>query len=233
MIFRQLFDEESCTYTYLIGSEYSKHAVLIDPVLNHVGRYIALINKYQLHLVASIDSHLHADHITASGSLTETTRCISMMGRETKAEHIRMKFKDQDELKFGDLKLKAIYTPGHTDDSYCFLMNKALFTGDTLFIGGTGRTDFQNGSASQQYDSLFNGILKLPEHTLVYPGHDYKGNKVSTIGKELKTNPRLQVKSKEEYIHMMENLNLAPPKRIHVALPANLKNGLVGAETYI
>lgn len=227
MIFKQLFDEDSCTYTYLIGSEYSKHAILIDPVLSQTASYIQLINKHQLHLVASIDSHLHADHITGSGTLAQATNCLSMMGQETEAEYVKTKFRDGEELIFGDLKLKAIHTPGHTKDSYCFLMKDRLFTGDTLLIGATGRTDFQNGSASEQYDSLFNGILKLPHTTYVYPGHDYRGNKVSTIGKELKSNPRLQVKSKEEYIHMMNQLNLPPPKHIHIAVPANLKNGLV------
>jgi len=227
MKFHQFFDTESSTYTYLLASEKTKDAVIIDPVLSHVEDYLQFLKDNGLQLSAAIDTHVHADHITGNGTLAKLTGCKSMMGDKSKAEHVDVKFSDNDLLEFGDLQIKVLYTPGHTDDSYCFLVDNKLFTGDTLFIGGTGRTDFQHGSANQQYESLFNKILKLPEDTIVYPGHDYHDNTSSTIGEEIKSNPRLQVKSKEEYIELMDNLNLAKPKLMNIAVPANLKNGLI------
>ncbi|MDI9817767.1 MULTISPECIES: MBL fold metallo-hydrolase [unclassified Legionella] len=226
MIFRQLFDRQSCTYTYLLASAESKEAVIIDPVKENVSCYIELINQLGLKLVVTIDTHLHADHITGTGELYQLTNCQIMMGLQTKAEFVSLKFSDNEIINFNDFRLKAIYTPGHTDDSYCFLLDNKLFTGDTLLIRGTGRTDFQNGCAKSQYDSLFNRLLKLPEDTYVYPGHDYNGMTVSTIGEEKRFNPRLQVKSCEEYIAIMNGLNLPKPQKMNIAVPANLKNGI-------
>ncbi|WP_298623562.1 MBL fold metallo-hydrolase [uncultured Legionella sp.] len=226
MIFHQLFDTDSSTYTYLIGSSLSKHGIIIDPVKSHAHSYIDLINRVGLNLVASIDTHTHADHITGSGDLSCLTTCKSMMGIETEAQFIKYKFRDNELLTFGDLVIKALHTPGHTPDSYSFLLNDRVFTGDTLLINATGRTDFQGGSASLQYESLFHKLLILPGSTMVFPGHDYNTRKFSTIEQEKNHNPRLQVKSKDEYVVLMSNLNLAPPKNIHFAVPANLMNGL-------
>ncbi|HFD2319428.1 TPA: MBL fold metallo-hydrolase, partial [Legionella pneumophila] len=226
----QLFDQDSCTYTYLIGSTVSKHAIIIDPVRSQVSHYINLINKLELNLVASIDTHLHADHITGSGQLTILTDCHSMIGMESKAKFVHIKFHDNEILNFGNIKIKAMHTPGHTPDSYCFVMEDRIFTGDTLLINATGRTDFQNGSASAQYDSLFNKLLKLPGFMRIYPGHDYNQKQYSTIDDEKKNNPRLQVKSRQEYVEMMGNLNLSFPKNMHFAVPANLNNGLTEQE---
>lgn len=232
MIFHQLFDHDSSTYTYLIGSSSSKHGIIIDPVKSHVPDYIKLINQLGLDLVASIDTHTHADHITGSGDLSRLiAECKSMMGIETEAQFIKYKFHDNEVLTFGDLSIKALHTPGHTPDSYSFLLDDRVFTGDTLLINATGRTDFQGGSASQQYESLFHKLLKLPSFTKVFPGHDYNERKFSTIGQEKIHNPRLQVKSKAEYVALMNNLNLPPPKNIHFALPANLNNGLSESES--
>ncbi|WBV68406.1 MBL fold metallo-hydrolase [Legionella pneumophila] len=230
MIFHQLFDQDSCTYTYLIGSADSKNGVIINPVKSHVSTYINLINELGLNLVASIDTHLHADHITGSGQLTTLTGCQSMMGIETEAKFVQVKFCDDEILNFGNIKIRAIHTPGHTPDSYCFILDDKVFTGDTLLINATGRTDFQNGSASEQYDSLFNKLLKLPGFMKVYPGHDYNQKHYSTIEQEKKNNPRLQVKSRQEYVEMMGNLNLSFPKNMHFAVPANLNNGLTEQE---
>ncbi len=226
MIFHQLFDHDSSTYTYLIASSYSKHGIIIDPVKSHVSTYLELIRQSGLNLVASIDTHTHADHITGSGDLSCLTACQSMMGIETKAQFIKYKFCDNELLKFGDLVIKALHTPGHTPDSYSFLLNDRVFTGDTMLINATGRTDFQGGSAYEQYESLFNKLLTLPSSTKVFPGHDYNGKQFSTIEQERNHNPRLQVKSQDEYVAIMDNLNLAPPKNIHFAVPANLNNGL-------
>lgn len=226
MLFRQLFDHESFTYTYLIASKYSKEAVIIDPVKERVSHYIQLINQLDLKLVATMDTHLHADHVTGTGELHQLTSCQIMMGLQTKAEFVSLKFSDNEIINFGGFNLKAIHTPGHTDDSYCFLLDNKVFTGDTLLIRGTGRTDFQNGCARAQYDSLFNRLLKLPDDTYVYPAHDYNGMTVSTIGEEKRFNPRLQVKSCDEYIGIMNRLNLPKPKKMAIAVPANLKNGV-------
>ncbi|AEW50975.1 putative glyoxalase II family protein [Legionella pneumophila subsp. pneumophila ATCC 43290] len=214
----------------MIGSADSKNGVIIDPVKSHVSTYINLINELGLNLVASIDTHLHADHITGSGQLTTLTGCQSMMGIETEAKFVQVKFCDDEILNFGNIKIRAIHTPGHTPDSYCFILDDKVFTGDTLLINATGRTDFQNGSASEQYDSLFNKLLKLPGFMKVYPGHDYNQKHYSTIEQEKKNNPRLQVKSRQEYVEMMGNLNLSFPKNMHFAVPANLNNGLTEQE---
>ena len=223
MIFKQLFDEKSSTYTYIVASGKGREALIIDPVIEHTYIYTGLLNDLDLRLVKVIDTHIHADHISAMAELKERTNCQTVMGEHSKSEVVNLKVKDNDKINIDGVNLEALYTPGHTDDSYCFLMNDRIFTGDTLLINGTGRTDFQNGSASEAYDSLFNKILKLPEETLVYPAHDYKGNQFSTIGNEKKNNPRLQVNSAAEYAEIMDNLNLANPKMMDVAVPANLK----------
>src|SRR5262247_109590 len=226
MIFRQLFDNTSSTYTYLLASRQGGEALIIDPVLERVDRYIQLLKELDLRLVKAIDTHLHADHITGLDALGERTRCITVMGEQTKADVVSIRVADGDRVDIEGLSLEALYTPGHTDDSYSFILPDRVFTGDTLLIRGTGRTDFQNGDARQQYDSIFNRLLKLPDSTLVYPAHDYKGDTVSTIGEEKAFNPRLQVKSVEEYVALMNNLKLANPKMMDIAVPANIKVGL-------
>jgi sulfur dioxygenase len=230
MIFRQMFDSQSGTYSYLIASRRGGEALIIDPVLEKVDRYVQLLQELDLRLVKAIDTHLHADHITGLGELRDRTQCITVMGRESKADVVSMRVDDGDEVDIERVSLGVIYTPGHTDDSYCFTMGDRVFTGDTLLIRGTGRTDFQNGDARQQYDSIFNRLLKLPDDTLVYPAHDYKGETVSTIGEEKAFNPRLRVKSVDEYVEVMSNLKLPNPKMMDVAVPANIKVGLTQAD---
>jgi len=226
MIFRQLFDYETWTYTYLLASSEGADAILIDPVLDRVDRYLQLLEELNLNLLKVVDTHVHADHITGMGALRDRTRCITIMGEQSKVNLVSQRVSDGETIAVGDLRLKAIYTPGHTDDSYCFLMDDRVFTGDTLFIRGTGRTDFQNGNAGDQYDSIWHKLLTLPDDTLVFPGHDYKGDTVSTIGEERKFNPRLQVSSREEYIDLMADLKLENPRFMDVAVPANLRIGL-------
>lgn len=226
MIFRQLFDSESFTYTYLIASRRGGEALIIDPVLDKVDRYIQLLDELDLKLVKAVDTHVHADHITGLGALRDRTRCVTVMGEQSMTDVVSVRVGEGDAVDIEGLSLRALYTPGHTDDSYSFAMDDRVFTGDTLFIRGTGRTDFQNGDAAMQYESLFNKLLKLPDDTLVYPCHDYKGDTVSTIGEEKAYNPRLQVESVDQYVEIMNNLNLANPKMMDVAVPANLKVGL-------
>tara|TARA_B100001769_G_scaffold182511_1_gene144310 strand:- start:560 stop:1258 length:699 start_codon:yes stop_codon:yes gene_type:complete len=223
MIFEQLFDEKSSTYTYIISSGKGREGLIIDPVIENTDIYLKFMNSMDLKLVKVIDTHIHADHITGLNELHKRTNCLKIMGENSKSEVIDLRVKENDKINIENLELKTIYTPGHTDCSYSFLLNDKIFTGDTLLINGTGRTDFQNGDARAQYDSLFNKILKLPEDTKVYPAHDYNGQKYSTIAKELNNNPRLQVNSLEEYVDIMSNLNLANPKMMDVAVPANLK----------
>jgi glyoxylase-like metal-dependent hydrolase (beta-lactamase superfamily II)/rhodanese-related sulfurtransferase len=226
MIFRQLFDSTSSTYTYLLASRHGGEALIIDPVLERVDRYIQLLKELDLRLVKAVDTHLHADHITGLEALAERTRCITVMGEQTKADVVSIRVSDGDRVGIEGLSLEALYTPGHTDDSYSYIMADRVFTGDTLLIRGTGRTDFQNGDPRAQYDSLFGRLLKLPEETMVYPAHDYKGDTVSTIGEEKAFNPRLQVKSVDEYVDLMNNLHLPNPKMMDVAVPANMRIGL-------
>ena len=223
MIFEQLFDTKSSTYTYIISSGEGREALIIDPVIEHTNEYLKILEKLKLKLVKVIDTHIHADHITALNELNKRTSCTRIMGENSKSEVIDIKVKDNEKINIENIDLKAMYTPGHTDCSYSYLMNDRVFTGDTLLINGTGRTDFQNGSSFDAYDSLFNKLLKLPEKTLVYPAHDYNGKKFSTIETERNNNPRLQVSSKEEYAEIMENLKLANPKMMDVAVPANVK----------
>jgi glyoxylase-like metal-dependent hydrolase (beta-lactamase superfamily II)/rhodanese-related sulfurtransferase len=226
MIFRQLFDSVSGTYSYLLASRRGGEALIIDPVLEKVERYLQLVNELDLKLVKAVDTHLHADHITGLGALRDKTHCVTVMGEQTKADVVSMRLADGDKLAIEGLALDVIYTPGHTDDSYSFILPDRVFTGDTLLIRGTGRTDFQNGDPRQQYESIFGRLLKLPNETLIYPAHDYKGETVSTIGEEKAFNPRLQVKSVDEYVEIMNNLKLANPKMMDVAVPANMKVGL-------
>ena len=223
MIFEQLFDTKSSTYTYILSSGKGREALIIDPVLEHTDQYINFLNKLDLKLVKVIDTHIHADHITGLNELSERTNCTKIMGENSKSEVVDLRVKEDENVKIDNINLKVMYTPGHTDCSYSYLMNDRVFTGDTLLINGTGRTDFQNGNARQQYDSIFNKLLKLPENTMVYPAHDYNGKKHSTIGSERKNNPRLQVNSVDQYVEIMNNLKLANPKMMDVAVPANLK----------
>ncbi len=225
MLFRQLYDLDTGTYTYLLAARPGGEAVIIDPVLEQVNAYLQLLRELDVRLVKAIDTHTHADHVTAMGQLRDTTGCVTIMGEQTKAECVSLRVKDGEHIAVDGLTLQALYTPGHTDESYSFLMDDRVFTGDTLLIRGTGRTDFQNGDARAQYDSLFNKLLKLPEDILVYPGHDYKGWTVSTIGEERRYNPRLQVSSVEAYVNIMNNLKLPNPKYMDVAVPANLACG--------
>ena len=225
MIFKQLFDTKSSTYTYLISSGNGREALIIDPVLENVNEYIDVLKELNLKLVKVIDTHIHADHVTGASKLKDITKCTTIMGSHTPAESVEIKVKDDEYINLDNLKIRAMYTPGHTSDSFSFLMNNYLFSGDTLLINGTGRTDFQNGNAKDAYNSIFNKLLKLPEETLLYPAHDYKGEKVSTIGKEKKQNPRLQVNSVDEYIEIMNNLNLKKPAEIESNVARNIKLG--------
>ena len=226
MIFRQLFDQASSTYTYLLASRPGGEGLIIDPVLEKVDRYLQLVSELDLKLVKAVDTHLHADHITGLGALRDRTHCITVMGEHTQADVVSMRVAEGDYVGIEGVRLDVLYTPGHTDDSYSFLLADRVFTGDTLLIRGTGRTDFQNGDPRAQYDSIFNKLMKLPDETLVYPAHDYKGESVSTIGEEKNFNPRLRVKSIDEYVDLMNNLKLPNPKMMDVAVPANMHVGL-------
>jgi len=226
MIFRQLFDGTSGTYTYLLASRRGGEALIIDPVLERVERYLQLVRELDLRLVKAVDTHLHADHVTGLGALRDRTHCITVMGEHTQADVVSMRVAEGDYVGIEGVRLDVLYTPGHTDDSYSFLLADRVFTGDTLLIRGTGRTDFQNGDPRAQYDSIFNKLMKLPDETLVYPAHDYKGESVSTIGEEKNFNPRLRVKSIDEYVNLMNNLKLPNPKMMDVAVPANMHVGL-------
>jgi sulfur dioxygenase len=230
MIFRQLFDSVSGTYTYLLASRRGGEALIIDPVIEKVDRYLQLIHELDLKLVKAVDTHLHADHVTGLGALRDRTQCITVMGEQTKADVVSMRLSEGEKLAVEGVSLDVLYTPGHTDDSYSYVMADRVFTGDTLLIRGTGRTDFQNGDPRQQYDSIFNKLLKLPVGTLVFPAHDYKGDTVSTIGEEKAFNPRLQVRSVDEYVDVMSNLHLPNPKMMDVAVPANMHIGMVQEE---
>jgi glyoxylase-like metal-dependent hydrolase (beta-lactamase superfamily II) len=226
MIFRQLFDSVSGTYTYLLASRRGGEALIIDPVLEKVERYLQLVRELDVKLIKAVDTHLHADHVTGLGALRDRTHCITVMGEQTHADVVSMRVGEGDRIEVEGVRLDVLYTPGHTDDSYSYLMGDRVFTGDTLLIRGTGRTDFQNGDPRAQYDSIFNKLLKLPDETLVYPAHDYKGDTVSTIAEERAFNPRLRVKSADEYADLMNNLNLPNPKMMDVAVPANMHIGL-------
>ena len=222
MIFRQLFDNKSSTYTYIISSGKGREALIIDPVIENTQKYLKVLKELNLSLVKVIDTHIHADHITGLNELSKKTNCKKIMGEHSASEVIDIRVKDNEKIKIENIELKSIYTPGHTDCSYSFFMKDRVFTGDTLLINGTGRTDFQNGSSYDAYNSLFKKLLKLPEKTLVYPAHDYNGKTHSTIENEKNNNPRLQVKSAEEYADIMSNLKLSNPKMMDIAVPANI-----------
>jgi glyoxylase-like metal-dependent hydrolase (beta-lactamase superfamily II)/rhodanese-related sulfurtransferase len=230
MLFRQLFEPVSSTYSYLLASRRGGEALIIDPVLEKVDRYLQLMRELDLRLVKAVDTNLHADHITGLGALRDRTHCVTVMGEQSQVDIVSMRLADGDPLEIEGLRLETIYTPGHTDDSYSFRLEDRVFTGDTLLIRGTGRTDFQNGDSRAQYDSIFNRLLKLPDETLVFPAHDYKGDTVSTIGEERAYNPRLQAKSVDEYVAIMAALHLPNPKMMDVAVPANTHQGLAQAQ---
>jgi sulfur dioxygenase len=213
VIFRQLFDQKSSTYTYLVACRSSRQALLIDPVAAKVDDYCTLLHELRLTLVLAADTHVHADHVTGLGELRTRTGCTTVMGEQAEVACVSRTVGEGDRLSVGTLELTARYTPGHTDDSYCYVMSDRVFTGDTLLIRGSGRTDFQNGDARAAYRSLFDVLMRLPDETLVYPAHDYRGWTVST--------PRLQVSSAAEYALLMASLDLPNPSMMDVALPAN------------
>ena len=225
MIFRQMFDSVSSTYTYLLAGRPGGEALIIDPVIEKLDHYLRLLSELGLTLAKALDTHVHADHISGLGLLRDRTRCITVMGRQAKVNVVSMRLDNGDRVEIEGVSLTALYTPGHTDCSYCYVMDDRVFTGDTLLIRGTGRTDFQNGDARAAYASIFEKLLTLPPATLVYPGHDYKGDTVSTIAEEKAFNPRLQVKSADEYAEIMANLKLPNPRQMDVAVPANLAIG--------
>jgi len=227
MIFRQMFDYESFSYTYLVAQRHGGEALIIDPVVENVPRYLKFIEELDLRLVLAIDTHIHADHVTGLGYLRELTSCATAMGEQAQAECVTRKVREGEQLKVDGLRLEVMYTPGHTDDSYSFRLPDRVLTGDTLLIRGTGRTDFQNGDPRAQYDSLFNKLLKLPEETLVYPAHDYNGMTVSDIGEEKRYNPRLQVDSQDEYVEMMNSLRHPSPRLLNMAVSANRACGKI------
>ena len=229
MIFRQLFDRTSSTYTYLLAERKGGEALLIDPVIENTDQYIQLLDELDVKLVLAVDTHIHADHVTALGSLRDRTDCATAMGDKTGVECVSVRFREGEKLCVDNLHLDILYTPGHTDDSYSFVLPDRVFTGDTLLIRGTGRTDFQNGDPAAQYDSLFEKLLRLPHETLVYPAHDYNGMTVSTIGEEEEHNPRLQVDGKQAYIDQMNALDLDDPRLMDIAVPANRSCGLKSA----
>ena len=223
MIFNQLFDEKSHTYTYIISSGKGREALIIDPVIEKTNEYLNILKNLELKLVKVIDTHIHADHVTGLNELNKKTNCTKIMGENTPSEVIDIKVKDNEKIEIEKIELTTIHTPGHTRCSYCFLMKDRVFTGDTLLINGTGRTDFQGGSSKDQYNSIFNNLLKLPEETIVYPSHDYNGKRYSTIIQEKKNNPRLQVNSLDEYVDVMNNLKLDKPSKMDSNVASNVK----------
>ncbi len=220
MVFRQLFDSESSTYTYLVGDEATRQAVLIDPVLEQVERDLRLVGELGLVLTHVFDTHVHADHVTASGTLRERTRCQVVAGAGG-AECADLHLRHGDTVRVGGCAFQVLATPGHTDDSVSYLLGDRVFTGDALLVRGNGRTDFQNGNAGQLYDSITRVLFRLPDATLVHPGHDYHGHLATSIGEEKRHNPRLAGKRREEFIQVMKDLRLPPPRKIDVAVPAN------------
>ncbi len=227
MLVRQLFDAQTFTFTYIVADNFGSEAIIIDPVDSKVEQYMKLLKELNLKLKYVFDTHVHADHITAAGKLRELTDCITLLGAGTNAKCVSKVVKDGEKIQVGTLKFTVLETPGHTQDSYCLYTPTMVFTGDTLFVRGTGRTDFQAGNPVDQYNSIVNKLFSLPEETIVYPGHDYNGNTRSSIWEEKNFNPRLAGKSVAEFKEIMDNLNLPNPKLMDVAVPANLACGLV------
>ncbi len=229
MLFRQLFEPITSTYTYIIASGYGREGLIIDPVKEQMPTYLRILKELDLKLVHAIDTHTHADHVTALGELRDTTQCSTMMGNHSKAECVSVYLNDNELINIDGIELKSLYTPGHTNESFSFYLQKGgvgmVFTGDTLLIRGSGRTDFQNGSAVDSYHSITRRLFTLPEETLMYPGHDYNGWTASSIFEEKRYNPRLAGKSLEAYVDIMDNLHLPNPKLMDIAVPANLACG--------
>ena len=229
MIFRQFFDSTSSTYTYVLASGRGREALIIDPVREKVPEYLGLIETLDLRLVFAIDTHTHADHITGLGALREAAQCITLMGEQTRAECVSRRLRDDEEIEIDGLRLTALYTPGHTEESYSYVLRgapqQAVFTGDTLLIRGTGRTDFQGGDPGQSWDSITHRLFTLDDETILYPGHDYKGWTSSSIGEEKRANPRLAGKTRSQYVDIMNALKLPSPAMMDVAVPANLGCG--------
>lgn len=228
MLFRQLFDQESCTYTYLIGDPESQEAVLVDPVLEQVGRDRQLLRELGLRLRLCLETHVHADHITGTGSLREDPGCEGLVPGGAQVGCATREVQDGEVLQVGSLRIQAVATPGHTDSHLAYWVNGShVLTGDALFIRGCGRTDFQGGDPGILYDSVMQKLFTLPDETLVYPAHDYRGHSVSTIGEEKAWNPRFVDRSREDFIEFMNGLNLPDPKRMMEAVPANQQCGQV------
>jgi sulfur dioxygenase len=228
LIFRQLFDQETWTYTYLLADAKTKEGIIIDPVFEKFERDLRVIRELGIKLKYTLETHTHADHITGASKIKEATGAETVNGLNAGAECSDIKLDDGDTLNFGMYELKALSTPGHTDGCMSYYVAGMVFTGDALFIRGTGRTDFQQGSPEKLYESINEKIYALPDDTLIYPGHDYKGETVSSIKEEKLFNPRIALGTKlEDFVATMNNLNLANPKKIHEAVPANLKCGKV------
>lgn len=230
MLFRQLFDAETGSYTYLIGSSNSREAVIIDPVSTQLDQYLQLLKELDLTLAKAFDTHTHADHITALGALRDKTGCVTVMGEFTAAECVSQKVADNELIEVDDIVFQAIYTPGHTNESFSFVWKRpnqpdAVFTGDVLLYRGTGRTDFQAGDAHKSWQSITERLFALPDDTVVYAAHDYKGWTQSTIAEERQHNPRLAGKTEQQYVDIMNNLNLPNPKMMDTTVPANLSCG--------
>lgn len=222
-----MFDTESSTLTYLLVDEVTLEGALIDPVVSHIEHYIEVINRLGCKLKYSLETHVHADHITASGKLRERLTIQTGVSELCGASTADIQLIDSDVLMLGNQEIKVIATPGHTAGSVSFLCNERIFTGDTLLINGCGRTDFQGGSAINLFESIINKIFTLPDETLIYPGHDYNGRRVSSVSQEKATNLRLAGKTKDEFVALMNSLNLPKPKLIDIAVPANRMCGIL------
>lgn len=228
MLFRQLFDPETSTYTYLIADPETKQAALVDPVLEQVERDVKLLRELGLSLHVCLETHIHADHVTGTGKLRELTGCLGIVPEHAEAACADRHIKDGEVIQLGQIAIQAIATPGHTDSHMTYLVNgDRVLTGDSLLIRGCGRTDFQSGDAGMLYDFVTERLFTLSDHTLVYPGHDYRGQTVSTIGEEKQWNPRFAGRDRNSFISLMDNLNLPNPKKIAEAVPANQKCGNV------
>lgn len=225
MLIRQLFDAQTFTFTYLVADGINSEAIIIDPVDTKIEQYMRLLKELNLKLKYVFDTHVHADHITAAGKLRELTNCITLLGEATGATCVSKTVSDGEKIHVGTIEFTVLETPGHTQDSFCLYTDGMIFTGDTLFVRGTGRTDFQAGNPIDQYNSIVNKIFTLPDETIIYPGHDYNGNTCTTVWEEKNFNPRLAGKTVEEFKYIMDNLNLPNPKLMDIAVPANLACG--------